>query len=53
MGVSNPSSQLILSPNPSSQLLKFLQSEPNIREFWPISKSQLILEKQSQLPAIF
>ncbi len=48
MGVLNPSPQLIFSPNPSSQLLKFLQSQPIIREFWQIPKSQLILGKQSQ-----
>ena len=42
-GVPNPSSQLIFTLNPSSQLLKFLQSQTNIRELWPIPKSQLIL----------
>ncbi len=35
-------------PNPSSQLLEFLESKPNIHESWPIQKSQLILGKQSQ-----
>ncbi len=35
MGVPNLSSQLILSLNPSSQLLKLLQSQLNIRELWP------------------
>ena len=53
MGVLNPSSQLIFSPNPSSQLINLLKSQPNIREFWPIPKSQLISVKQSQVPAIF
>ncbi len=52
-GVPNPSSQLIFNLNPSSQLHEFLQSQPDIREFWPIPKSQLILGKQSQFPAIF
>ena len=52
-GVPDPSSQLIFRPNPSSQLLHFLQSQSIIREFGQIPKSQLILGKQSQFPAIF
>ncbi len=40
-------------PNPNSQLLEFLQSQPNVREFWPIPNSQLIFGKQSQFTAIF
>ena len=38
-------------PKSQFQLLIFLPSQPNIREFWPIPKSPLILGKQSQFPA--
>ena len=38
---------------PKSQLLKFLQSQSNIREFRLIPESQLIWGKQSQFPGIF
>ncbi len=50
-GVPNPSSQLIFSPNPGSQLLNFLKSQSNILECLPIRKYQLILGKQSQFSA--
>ncbi len=53
MGVPNPSSQLIFSQNPSSQLLEFLQSQLIIRKFRQIPKSQLIFGNKSQFPAIF
>ncbi len=47
-----PQSQFPVNFQPKSQLLHFLQSQPNICEFWSIPKSQLILQKQSRFPAI-
>ncbi len=46
-------SQFPVNFQPKSQLLEFLQSQRNIREFQAIPKPQLILGEQSQFPAIF